>query len=101
MRIRRRILANDAAPAAHLSVRAPADLIEMLDRVVAILERDRSWVILRALRQYLEREGSEIIEDAGAIGELDRGKSVPFEEVIRAARGIIKGGARKPRRTAR
>ena len=94
-------MANDVATAVHVSVRAPADLVEALDRVAAILERDRSWVILRALRQYLEREGSEIVADAAAIAELGRGKSVPFDEVMRTAGRIIRGGAGKRRRTAR
>jgi predicted transcriptional regulator len=94
-------MANDAATATHLSVRAPTDLVETLDRIAGILERDRSWVIVRALRQYIEREGSEVLEDAEAIAELDRGEGVPADEVIRSLKQIIRGGVGKRRRTAR
>jgi predicted transcriptional regulator len=48
-----------------------------------------SWVMLRALRQYLEDEGAEIVEDVQSLAELDRGESAPFEESIREVREII------------
>jgi predicted transcriptional regulator len=35
----------------------PADVVERLDKVAAILERPRSWVVLLAIRQYLADEG--------------------------------------------
>jgi hypothetical protein len=41
------------------------------------------------LRQYLdEGEGREIEEDTESLAELDRGKSVPFEEVLDRLREI-------------
>ena len=53
----------------------------------AALERPRSWVMLRALRQYLDDgEGREIEQDTESIAELDRGESVPFEEVLNRLR---------------
>jgi len=67
----------------HISLRLPTDLIAAFDRIAAALDRPRSWVMLRALRQYLEEgEGREIEEDTESIAELDRGESVPFEEVL-------------------
>ena len=71
----------------HVSLRVPNDVIEAFDRIAAALERPRSWVILRALRQYLDDgEGREIEEDTESIAELDRGESVPFEEVLNRLR---------------
>ena len=87
--------------ATHLTLRAPPDLAAALDRIAAILERDRSWVMLRALRQYLEGEGREILEDAAAIAALDKGESIPFEDVLRELDEIIDGGRPKARRRAR
>ena len=70
-----------------VSLRVPADLIEMLDKIAAAMERSRSWVMLRALRQYLDDgEGREIEQDTESIAELDRGESVPFEEVLNRLR---------------
>ena len=50
-----------------VSLRVPADLIETLDKIAAVLERPRSWVMLRALRQYIADEGHEVLDD-GAMG---------------------------------
>ncbi|WP_148293503.1 ribbon-helix-helix domain-containing protein, partial [Azospirillum sp. B4] len=48
----------------QVSVRVPSDLVTSLDKVAAALDRDRSWVILRALRQYLAQEGGHILSEA-------------------------------------
>jgi predicted transcriptional regulator len=85
-------------PTTHLSIRAPGDIVTGLDRVAGLLDRDRSWVVLRALRQYLDREGREVIEDAAALAALDHGGSVPFTEILRDIDEIITGA---PRRKAR
>jgi len=82
-------LLNDDARSTHVSLRVPNDLIKAFDELAAILDRPRSWVMLRALRQYLEDEGAEIAEDAESLAELDRGESAPFEESIREVREII------------
>jgi predicted transcriptional regulator len=82
-------LPNDNAGSTHVSLRVPNDLIQAFDKLAAILDRPRSWVILRALRQYLEDEGAEFIEDAESLAELDRGESAPLEESIQAVRQII------------
>jgi predicted transcriptional regulator len=83
------VLPNDNAGSAHISLRVPNDLIQAFDKLAAMLDRPRSWVMLRALRQYLEDEGAELAEDAESLAELDRGESVPFEESIREVREII------------
>ena len=74
----------------HISLRVPNDIIEAFDRIAAALERPRSWVMLRALRQYLDDgEGREIEEDTESIAELDRGESGPLEDLIRKLRERI------------
>jgi predicted transcriptional regulator len=47
--------------------------------------------MLRALRQYLEDEGAELIEDAESLAELDRGEIVSGEDVQRQVGQIIVG----------
>lgn len=79
----------------HVSLRVPSDVIAAFDRLAAALDRPRSWVMLRALRQYLEDEGAEIFEDLESIAELDRGEFVPFEESLRRVREIIDEAKRK------
>jgi predicted transcriptional regulator len=72
-----------------VSLRMPADVVERLDKVAAILERPRSWVILRAIRQYLADEGQEVIDVQEGIAEAERGEVVDFDEVMAGLDEII------------
>jgi predicted transcriptional regulator len=83
-------MADDTVPSIHVTLRLPQDVAEAFDRMAAILERPRSWLMLRALRHYMTVEGTELLEDAAAIAELDRGKNVPGERLIAEMDDIIK-----------
>ena len=81
---------DDQPMTSHVSLRVPNDVVVAFDRIAAALERPRSWVMLRALRQYLDDgEGREIEEDTESIAELDRGESGPLEDSIRKLRERI------------
>ena len=88
--LQERLLPDDHRVLSHVSLRVPSDLIEAFDQLAAALDRPRSWVMVRALRQYLEEgEGAEIAEDTESLAELDRGETVPFEDSLRRVREII------------
>jgi predicted transcriptional regulator len=72
-----------------VSLRVPADLIETLDKIAAALDRPRSWVMLRALRQYIADEGQEVLDVREGIAELDRGEGIPIEDVLAEMDEII------------
>jgi predicted transcriptional regulator len=72
-----------------VSIRVPADVVERLDKVAAILERPRSWVILRAIRQYLADEGKEVLDVQEGIKEAERGEGIPIEDVLAEMDEII------------
>ncbi len=72
-----------------VSLRMPADLIETLDKIAAALERSRSWVMLRALRQYIADEGQEVLDVQEGIAEAERGEMVPIEDVLAEMDAII------------
>ncbi len=72
-----------------VSLRVPADLIETLDKIAAALERPRSWVMLRALRQYIADEGQEVLDVQEGIAEAERGEMVPIEDVLAEMDEII------------
>jgi len=72
-----------------VSLRLPADLIETLDKIAATLERSRSWVMLRALRQFVADEGQEVLDIQEGIAEADRGELVPIEDVLAEIDEII------------
>ena len=80
---------NDNSGSTHVSLRVPNDLIQAFDKLAAVLDRPRSWVMLRALRQYLEDEGAEIAEDIESLAELDRGEVVSAEDLRREVEEII------------
>ena len=80
---------DDHPALSHVSLRVPSDLIEAFDRIAAALERPRSWVMVRALRQYLDDEGAEITEDTESLAELDRGETVSSEDLRRRVDEII------------
>nr|OAP95758.1 transcriptional regulator [Rhizobium leguminosarum] len=73
----------------QVSLRLPTSLVSEFDRIAAILERDRTWVMQKALSQYLAIEGAEILADAQGLDELDRGDSVDLEDVLEKARAIV------------
>jgi predicted transcriptional regulator len=79
----------DGTNAIPISIRVPADVIETLDKVAAILERPRSWVILRAIRQYLADEGQEVLDVQEGIAEAERGEVFDFDEVLTELDEII------------
>ena len=72
-----------------VSLRVPADLIETLDKIAAALERSRSWIMLRALRQYIADEGQEVLDVREGIAEAERGEMVPIEDVLAEMDAII------------
>ena len=87
---------DDRAGSSHVSLRVPDDIIAAFDKLAAALDRPRSWVMLRALRQYLDEEGAEIAEDLESLAELDRGEVVRSEELRRSVEEII-GRAKEAR----
>lgn len=74
-----------------ISLRVPTDVLEKLDKIAAVTERSRTWVCLRALRQYLADEGAEILDVQEGIAELDRGEGAPLEEVVAELGKMIAG----------
>jgi predicted transcriptional regulator len=88
-------LPDDHRALSHVSLRVPSDLIDTFDKLAAVLERPRSWVMLRALRQYLdEGEGAEIAEDTESLAELDRGETISSDDLRRRLEEIIARAAR-------
>jgi predicted transcriptional regulator len=80
---------------AHVSLRMPAEVLSDLDRVATALDRPRSWVILRALRSYLEAEGAEVLDAAAGLAELERGEAADFDEVLAGLQEVVDRAERK------
>ncbi len=80
---------TEPTPKTQISLRVPADLVEAFDTIAKGMERDRSWVMLRALKQYLETEGADVLRELEGIAALDRGEGVDFDQVMDEADAII------------
>ena len=73
----------------QVSLRLPTSLVAEFDKIAVLLDRDRTWVMQKALGQYLAGEGAEIVQDAQGLKELDRGDSVDLDDVLEKARTIV------------
>jgi predicted transcriptional regulator len=78
----------------QVSLRVPNDMLEEFEVVARALDRDRTWLMLRAFRQYLDAEGAEIIQEANGLKSLDDGEGIDFDEVLGKAEAIV-SSARK------
>jgi len=74
---------------AQLSLRVPVDIVESFDLIAKALDRDRSWAMVRALRQYLDTEGADLLHEAAGLASLDRGEGVEFDSMLDEASAVI------------
>lgn len=63
------------------TVRVPSDLKTKLEQVAKSVERPRSWVVQRALEQYVETEAWQIEDIKASLREADAGEFATQEEV--------------------
>ena len=75
---------------AQISLRVPGDMLADFDRIAAAMERDRSWLILRAMKSYLEGDGADILEEIEGIEQLDRGEGIDMDDVLDEADAMIR-----------
>lgn len=78
--------ANDRT---QVSLRVPNELLADLEKIAVALDRDRSWVMLRAMRSFLEGEGAVLLGEADGVAELNRGEGVDLDEVLAEARTLL------------
>ena len=69
-------LIGDASVKVQISLHVPAATVDAFDQIAEALDRDRTWVMLRAFSVRLRGEGSHILDEAEGIAQLDRGESV-------------------------
>lgn len=44
-----------------ITLRLPEDVLDAIERIAETCDRTRSWVMVRAMKQYLAQEGAEIL----------------------------------------
>ena len=80
---------DGVAERVQVSIRLPVDMHEAFAKIAQALERDRTWVMLRAFRQYLESEGRDVLQEAEGGAALDRGEGADFDEVMTELDDIV------------
>lgn len=73
----------------QVSLRVPVAVVQDFERIAHALDRDRTWVMLRAFQAYLEGEGGHLLEEMKGIEEVESGQSVDFDEVMDKADRVI------------
>ncbi|TGW07386.1 ribbon-helix-helix protein, CopG family, partial [Mesorhizobium sp. M2D.F.Ca.ET.145.01.1.1] len=51
----------------QVSLRVPAAMLADFERIATALDRDRTWVMLRAFRVYLDGEGGHLLDEMKGI----------------------------------
>ena len=80
-----------------ISLRLSTEMVEKFDKIAEYLERDRSFVIREALEHYLAEgeEGADLLDEAEGYAELERGETVPLQDVLDEAMRRISAAERK------
>jgi predicted transcriptional regulator len=82
----------------QVSLRVPNDTLAAFEKIALALDRDRTWVMLRALSAFLDSEGAAILDEAEGMAELDRGEGVELDTVLSEARSMLNAKRVEPAR---
>jgi predicted transcriptional regulator len=69
------------APSAPVSIRIPPELNDQLAALAASFDRSKSWVIERAIRDYLAVQAWQLAAIEEGIAAADAGRVVAHEDV--------------------
>lgn len=76
-----------------LTLRLPIDLLDQVEKVAAASDRSRSWVMVRALKLYMQAEGADILRIADGVAEADAGDIERFDDVLGQIERIVRDDA--------
>ena len=79
------------------SVRMPAELKRRLEAIAEGMDRPRSWVVNRAVEQYIDEQTWQADAIAKGLASAECGETLPHEDIIakrelRLAGRLDKGG---------
>ena len=78
---------------APIAIRLPLDILAEIESIGRACERTRSWVMVRALRQYLANEGRDILSAVEGRRQIAEGQAHDADAVLIEIDAIIKGRA--------
>lgn len=65
-----------------ISLRLPVDVLTAIEQVAKATDRTRSWVIVRALRRYLQTEGAQILDVVEGRAQIAAGDAHDMDDVL-------------------
>jgi len=72
-----------------LTLRLPIDVLNDIQKIAETCDRPRSWVMVRALRHYLAREGADILAVRKARELVADGEAYEIDDVLQEIDEII------------
>lgn len=72
-----------------ITLRLPVDILGDIQKIAETCDRPRSWVMVRALRHYLAREGADILAVRKGREQVDQGDVHDIDDVLQEIDGII------------
>lgn len=72
-----------------LTLRLPVDLLADVERIAETCDRPRSWVIVRALRHYMAREGADVLAIRQGREQIEGGDVHDLDDVLAEIDAII------------
>ena len=76
-----------------IALRIPVEVLEQIEAVAAATERTRTWVMVRAMKQYLAGEGHDVLAAIEGRRQLGEGKGYDMDDVIDEIEAIADGKA--------
>jgi predicted transcriptional regulator len=71
-----------------ITLRIPADVLVDVEAIARATERSRSWVIVRALKAYLQQEGADILAYQQGLAEVAAGDVEDLDVVLKDLKRI-------------
>ena len=65
-----------------LTIRLPVDILAEIEMIAQTTERSRSWIIVRALKSYLQNEGADILAYRQGMQDVENGDVSEMDDVL-------------------
>jgi predicted transcriptional regulator len=74
-----------------IAIRIPLEVLADIERIAGVIDRTRSWVMVRALKLYLAGEGEEVLSLLRAREQNAEDGGHDADEVMRELEQIVTG----------
>ena len=72
-----------------ITIRLPVDILAEIETIAQTTERSRSWIIVRALKSYLQNEGADILAYRQGMQDIENGNVSDLDDVLEDLERIV------------